>query len=166
MEISTELGNFLGEKRALADAITREFRGGTPAKAIAREVAAAFSRDQVTQYLATVALQDTACKALREAHLDGAVGVSVTGIDAPREARLTIGVDPAEAPDDRGQPGGDYAGLPARIRAALRDFHITLDLTQADRADRAERDIVTDELINKILLEGEPVRLIKLKPRT
>lgn len=30
-------------------------------------VAAAFSRDQVTQYLATVALNDTAHKALREA---------------------------------------------------------------------------------------------------
>ena len=155
VNIGTELGNFLGEKRALVDAITREFRVGTPAKAIAREVAAAFSRDQVTQYLAAVALQDAARKALREAGLDGAVGVSVTGIDPPREAHLAIGADPSEVPG--------YADLPSRIRAALRDFHITLDLPQADKA---EHDVITDELIDKILLDGERVRLVKLKPRT
>ncbi len=155
VDIRTELGNFLGEKRALVDAITREFRAGTPAKAIARQVAAAFSRDQVTQYLATVALQDAARKALREAGLDGAAGVTVTGIDPPREAHLAIGADPSEVPG--------YADLPARIRAALRDFHITLDLPQADRA---EHDPVTDELIDRLLLDGEQVRLVKLRPRT
>lgn len=155
MDIRTELGNFLGEKRALVDAITREFRDGTPAKALAREVAVAFSRDQVTQYLAAVALQDTASKALREAGLDGAVGVTVTGIDPPREAHLAIGADPSEVPG--------YADLPIQIRAALRQFHITLDLPQADRA---EHDAVTDELIDKLLLDGEQVRLIKLRPRT
>jgi hypothetical protein len=154
VDIGTELGNFLGEKRALVDAITREFHAGTPAKAIAREVAAAFSRDQVTQYLAAVSLQDTAREALREGGLDGAVGVSVTGIDPPREAHLTIGADPSEISGD--------ADLPTRIRAALRDFHITLDLRQADRA---EHDVVTADLIDKLLLGGEPVRLIKLRPR-
>ena len=155
VDIRTEIGNFLGEKRALVDAIAREFRAGTPAKAIAREVAAAFSRDQVTQYLAAVALQDAAREALREAGLDGATCVSVTGIDPPREAYLAIGADPSEVPG--------YADLPARIRAALRDFHITLDLPQADKA---EHDVITDELIDKILLDGERVRLVKLKPRT
>ena len=155
VDIRTELGNFLGEKRALVDAITREFRAGTPAKAIARQVAAAFSRDQVTQYLAAVALQDAARKALREAGLDGAAGVTVTGIDPPREAHLAIGADPSEVPG--------YADLPARIRAALRDFHITLDLPQAGMA---EHDAVTDELIDRLLLDGEQVRLVKLRPRT
>ncbi len=154
VDIRTELGNFLSEKRALVDAITREFRVGTPAKAIAREVAAAFSRDQVTQYLAAVALQDAARKALREAGLGGVAGVSVTGIDPPREAHLAIGADPAEVPG--------YVDLPGRIRAALRDFHITLDLAQADRV---EHDVATDEVIDKVLLDGQRVRLIKLKPR-
>jgi hypothetical protein len=155
VDIRSELGIFLGEKRALVDAITREFRVGTPAKAIAREVVAAFSRDQVTQYLAAVALHDAARKALREAGLDGAVGVSVTGIDPPREAHLAIGADPAEVPG--------YADLPARIRDALNAFHITLELPQAARA---VHNAVTDELIDKLLLNGERVRLVKLKPRT
>lgn len=155
VDIRAELGNFLGEKRALVDAIAGEFRAGTPAKALAREVAAAFSRDQVTQYLAAVALHDAARKALQEAGLYGAAGVSVTGIDPPREARLAIGADPSEVPG--------YAELPARIRAALREFQITLDLPQADRA---EHDAVTGEQIDKLLLAGEQVRLIKLKPRT
>jgi hypothetical protein len=155
MDIRTELNNFLGGKRALVDAITREFRDGTPAKALARDVAAAFSRDQVTQYLAAVALHDAARKALREAGLDGAAGVSMTGIDPPREAHLAIGADPSEVPG--------FADLPTRIRAALRDFHVTLDLPQADRA---EHDAVTDEVVDKLLLDGEQVRLIKLKPRT
>ncbi|MFI8943145.1 hypothetical protein [Streptomyces syringium] len=151
MDIKTELDNFLGAKRALVDAITREFRAGKPAKAIARTVVAAFSRDQVTQYLGAVALHDTARKALREAGLE-LVDVRVTGIDAPREAHLAIAADPAETPG--------YAGLPSRIRAALHDFHITLDLP------RGEHDEITDDLIDGFLLDGEPVRLIKLKPRT
>ncbi|MEU6355964.1 hypothetical protein ABZ896_42750 [Streptomyces sp. NPDC047072] len=152
MDIRTELDNFLGEQRALVDAITREFRSGTPAKAIARSVAPAFSRDQVTQYLAAITLHDTARKALKEAGLE-LVDVHVTGIDAPREARLVIAADPAET--------SDYASLPDRIRAALRDFLITLDLPRT-----GEHDEITDDLIDGFLLDGEPVRLVKLKPRT
>jgi hypothetical protein len=163
MDIRSALSNFLGEKRALVNAITREFRDGTPAKTIAREVAEAFSRDQVTQYLAAVALADAASKALQEAQLGGVASAWVTGIDPPREAHLAISTDPAEAPDSKGLPGSDYAGLPSRIRAALRDFHITLDLP---RAGREEHGILTAELIDKLLLDGEPVRLVKLKPRT
>ncbi|KNE83301.1 hypothetical protein AB0B04_19040 [Streptomyces xinghaiensis] len=151
MDIRTEVENFLGEKHALVDAITREFRAGTAAKAIARTVAPAFSRDQVTQYLAAIALHDAARKALRESGLELAE-VSVTGIDAPREAHLRIAADPAET--------SDYVALPNRIRAALRDSLITLSLPHG------EHDEITDELIDELLLDGEPVRLVKLKPRT
>lgn len=151
MDIRIELSNFLGEKRALVDAITREFRRGTPAKTIARSVSPAFSRDQVTQYLAAVALHDSARTALKEAGLE-LVDVRVTGIDAPREALLIVAADPTETPN--------YEDLPSRIRYALRDFHITLDLPQG------EHDEITDDLIDSILLEGDPVRLVKLKPRS
>ncbi|MGW1155993.1 hypothetical protein ACWD45_32520 [Streptomyces rubiginosohelvolus] len=151
MDIRTELDNFLGEKRALVDAITREFRSGTAAKAIARSVSPAFSRDQVTQYLAAVALHDSARTALQEAELE-LVEVRVTGIDAPREALLTVVADRAETPD--------YEDLPSRIRSALRDFHITLDLPQG------EHDEITDDLVDTFLLDGDTVRLVKLKPRT
>ncbi|MEU0765139.1 hypothetical protein ABZ351_36410 [Streptomyces microflavus] len=151
MDIRTELDSFLGAKRALVDAITREFRSGTPAKAIARSVFPAFSRDQVTQYLAAVALLDSARTALQEAGLE-LVEVRVTGIDAPREALLTVAADPAETPD--------YEDLPSRIRSALRDFHITLDLPQG------EHDEITDDLVDTFLLDGDTVRLVKLKPRT
>ncbi|MFD7161107.1 hypothetical protein ACFV9C_41440 [Kribbella sp. NPDC059898] len=151
MDIRIELDNFLGERRLLVDAITREFRAGTPAKAVARAVAPAFSRDQVTQYLAAVALQDSARKALREAGITWA-DVSVTGIDAPREARLRIAANPTENPD--------FTSLPAQIRAALRDFHIGLDLPQG------EHDDITDELVDDLLLNDEPARLVKLKPRS
>ncbi|MGZ2361486.1 hypothetical protein LRE75_33210 [Streptomyces sp. 372A] len=154
MDIRIELDNFLGEKRALVDAITREFRDGTPAKEIARMVAPAFSRDQVTQYLSAVALADKARKALEEAGLSFAAGVSVSGIDAPREVRLTPAADPAETPD--------YPSLPTRIRGALRDFQITLDLLQATKHDEDASDTEIDEFF----LDGQPVRLIKLKPRT
>ncbi|MFF9150420.1 hypothetical protein ACF1BN_36815 [Streptomyces sp. NPDC014861] len=154
MDIRTELDNFLGEKRALIDAITREFRAGTPAKEIARTVAPAFSRDQVTQYLSAIALADKARKALKEANLAFAADVSVTGIDAPREARLIPAADPQETPD--------YPSLPARIRDALRDFHITLGLLQTGEHDEDTSDAEIDEFF----LDGQPVRLIKLKPRT
>lgn len=151
MDIRVELDSFLGAKRSLVDAITREFRAGTPAKAIARSVSPAFSRDQVTQYLAAVALHDSARTALQEAGLE-LVEVRVTGIDAPREALLTVAADPAETPD--------YEDLPSRIRSALRDFHITLDLPQG------EHDEITDDLVDTFLLDGDTVRLLKLKPRT
>lgn len=80
--------------------------------------------------------------------------MSVTGIDAPREARLTPAADPDETPD--------YPSLPARIRDALRDFHITLDLLQTGEHDEDTSDADIDEFF----LDGQPVRLIKLKPRT
>jgi hypothetical protein len=153
MDISTELGSFLGERRALIDAIARELRAGASANAVAREVAPAFSRDQVKEYAAAIALQDTARKALREAGLDGAADVRATGIDPPREAHLNLAAVPSE-------PG--YASLPGRIRAALRDYHITLALPHTDQA---ECDEITDGLIDKVLLDGERVRLVKLKPR-
>ncbi|MGW5398076.1 hypothetical protein [Streptomyces sp. NPDC003952] len=154
MGIRIELDNFLGQKRALVDAITREFRAGTPAKEVARMAAPAFSRDQVTQYLSAVALADKARKALEEADLAFAADVSVAGIDAPREARLTPAADPEETPD--------YLSLPARIRDALSDFHITLGLLQTGEHDEDTSDAEIDEFF----LDGEPVRLIKLKPRT
>ncbi|MFE5713436.1 hypothetical protein ACFQ7J_21805 [Streptomyces sp. NPDC056501] len=117
-------------------------------------VAPAFSRDQVTQYLSAVALADKAQKALEEAGLAFAADVSVTGIDAPREARLTVAADPEETPD--------YPSLPSRIRDALRDFHITLGLLQTGEHDEDTSNAEIDEFF----LNGQPVRLIKLKPRT
>ncbi|MFJ4866804.1 hypothetical protein [Streptomyces sp. NPDC088748] len=152
MDIRTEVDNFLGEKRALVDAITREFRSGVSAKSLARSVGPAFSRDQVTQYLAAVALHDSAGRALEEAGLRAYVDVRLTGIDAPREAHLAVSVDSTETPA--------YAGLAVRIRGALRDFLITLDLPQG------EHDEITDDLIDGFLLDGQPVRLVRLKPRT
>src|SRR5262249_38254306 len=115
MGMSAELANFLGERRAFIDAIARELRGGASANAVAREVAPAFSRDQVKQFAAAIPLQDTARKALREAGLDNSADVRVTGIAPPREAHLSLAADPSE-------PG--YATLPARIRDALRPFGI------------------------------------------
>ncbi|MFJ5846407.1 hypothetical protein [Streptomyces sp. NPDC092903] len=47
-----------------------------------------------------------------------------------------------------------------QIRDSLRDFHITLDLPQGEHED------ITDDLIDELLLDGEPVRLVKLKART
>ncbi|WP_446040786.1 hypothetical protein [Streptomyces sp. SID1121] len=154
MDIRTELDNFLGEKRALVDAMAREFRNGTPAKEIARSVAGAFSRDQVTQYLSAVALHDAARKALQEAGLAFAADVSVTGIDAPREAWLVIAADP--------EGTADLASLPARVREALRDFHISLGLPQIGEHE----DDISDAEIDELFLDAQPVRLLKLKPRT
>ncbi|MEV4999388.1 hypothetical protein [Streptomyces niveus] len=154
MDIRTELDNFLGEKRALVDAMAREFRNGTPAKEIARSAAAAFSRDQVTQYLSAVALHDATRKALHEAGLAFAADVSVTGIDAPREAWLVIAADPEET--------ADFAALPTRVREALRDFHISLGLPQIGEHENDISDVEIDEFF----LDAQPVRLVKLKPRT
>lgn len=75
-------------------------------------------------------------------------------MDAPREARLIPAADPAETPD--------YPSLPTRIRDALRDFHITLGLLQTGEHDEDTSDAEIDEFF----LDGQPVRLIKLKPRT
>ncbi|MGW0876571.1 hypothetical protein ACWD3J_39940 [Streptomyces sp. NPDC002755] len=150
-DIKPELDNYLGAKRALVDTMARAFRSGSSAMAVWRSVTPAFSRDQVKEYLAAVALLDAARKALKEAGLAGDVDVSVTGIDTPREARLVIAAEPAEVPD--------YLGLASRIRSALRDFHITLDLPQG------EHDEITDSLVDELLLDGSPVCLVKLKPR-
>lgn len=87
-----------------------------------------------------------------KAGLSSSVDVSLTRIDAPCEARVIIAADPEEIPD--------YSALPSRVRAALRDFHITLDLPQG------EHDEITDNLIDELLLDGEPVRLARLKPQT
>ncbi|GAA0438259.1 hypothetical protein [Streptomyces luteireticuli] len=151
-DIRPELDNYLGAKGGLVDAMTNAFRSGAPAMAVWRSVAPAFSRDQVKQYLAAIALHDSARKALKETGLGAAADVSVTGIDAPREARLVIAADPDETPD--------YQALAGKIRAALRDFHITLDLPQS------EHEEITDALIDELLLDGEPVRLVKQQPRT
>ncbi|MFF5265008.1 hypothetical protein ACFY4C_39330 [Actinomadura viridis] len=148
-DLRTELANYLGEKRLLVEAITREFRAGVSANAIARQVSAAFGRDQVKQYLAAVALRDSAANALAEAGLDSVASAAVTGIDAPREAHLTVYADPSEI--------DDVTSLPTRIRDALRPFHITL-------AHAASNDPDTE--LDTLLLDGEPVRLVRLKPRT
>lgn len=63
-----------------------------------------------------------------------------------------MAADPAEMPNNEDPP--------SRIRSALRDFHITLDVPQG------EHDEITDDLIDSFLLEGDAVRLVKLKPRT
>lgn len=154
--LRTELDNFLSSKNAVIDTITREFRDGTSARALANSVAQAFSRDQVVQYLGAVALHDSARSALKRADLGAAADTSVTGIDAPREARLNIAVDPAETPD--------YADLPGRIRAALRDSHLTLALAHGFPTDKDAR--ITDDFIDEVLLDGEPVRIVKATPAT
>ncbi|MFZ3491625.1 hypothetical protein ACODT5_00030 [Streptomyces sp. 5.8] len=151
-DIRPELDNYLGAKRALVDTMTSAFRSGAPAMTVWRSVAPAFSRDQVKEYLASIALMDAARRAADEAGIAASFDVSVTGIDAPREARLVIAADPAETPG--------YAGLAGKIRSALRDFHITLDLPQVDH------DEITDSLIDELMLDGEPVRLVRLKPRS
>jgi hypothetical protein len=150
--IQLDLDNYLGARRALIDTMTRKFRSGASAMEVWRLVAVAFGRDQVKQYLASVALHDAARKALAKAGLGSSVDVSLTGIDAPREARVIIASDPAETPD--------YGALPRRVRAALRDFHVTLDLPQG------EHDEVTDKLVDEQFLDGEPIRLVRLKPLT
>ncbi|MEV7156949.1 hypothetical protein AB0N77_20345 [Streptomyces misionensis] len=154
--LRTELDNFIASRNAVIDTMTREFRSGTSARALANSVTQAFSRDQVVQYLGAVALHDSARNALKRADLDAAVDTRVTGIDAPREARLNIAVDPAEAPD--------YAALPGRIRAALRDSHLTLALTHGFPAGENSR--ITDDFIDEVLLDGEPVRIVKATPAT
>ncbi|MFD4605385.1 hypothetical protein ACFWPQ_46155 [Streptomyces sp. NPDC058464] len=54
--------------------------------------------------------------------------------------------------------------MASRIRTALLGFHLTLGIPQ--NFPRGEDDNITDELIDEVLLDGEPVRLIKLQPRT
>lgn len=155
-ELHTGLDNFIASRNALIDIITREFRNGTSARALANSVTPAFSRDQVVQYLGAIALHDSARSALKRAGLDAAVDTHVTGINAPREANLNIAVDPAETPD--------YADLPGRIRAALRDSHLTLALTHG--FPTKEGPGITDDFIDEVLLDGDPVRIVKAMPAT
>jgi hypothetical protein len=160
VDVTREVENYLGVKRTLVDAMAREFRAGAGAKALARAVAPAFSRDQVLQYLAAVAVVDAARTGLREAGLDGVVGVWVTGIEPPREARLCLKGDPAD--------GVDPAALPGQVRAALRDFHVTLDLPR-DYPGGAGAGVVADAeagaAVDALLADGDAVRLVRLKPR-
>jgi hypothetical protein len=141
--------NLLGERQLLIDEITRATRGGMAAKEVARLVTPAFGRDQVLQFVAAVTLRDSARTALAEADLDNVVDTSVTGIDAPREARLRLSADPDETPD--------HALLPDRIRAALRPFHITL----APARDGSDPHADPDDLLR----DGQEVRLLRIEPR-
>src|SRR5206468_8088542 len=113
-------------------------------------VAPAFSRDQVKQFLANVAIADSARKALTEAGLSAAVDAAVSGIDAPRQATLAATAAPAEIED--------YDMLPQRVRAALRDFHLTLDLPLGEEYETPE-DSDVGRFIDRLLLDGASVRL-------
>ncbi|MEU8779592.1 hypothetical protein [Streptomyces sp. NPDC048606] len=155
-ELQIELGNYTSSRNALIEIITRQFRGGTSARALAHSVAPAFSRDQVVQYLGAVALHDSAHSALKAADLGAAVDTCVSGIDSPREARLNIAVDPAETPG--------YTGLPDRIRAALRDSHLTLTLTH--NFPKGEDTEIADDFVDEMLLDGGLVRIVKAAPAT
>lgn len=146
-EIQSELDNFLGSKRALIDTITRQFRDGVPADVLARAVTPAFCHDQITQYLSAVDLHDAARKALRESNLAFAADVRVTGIDAPREAVMILSADPKETPD--------LPSLLGRIRNALRDVNIALELSQTG----VYEDGATDADIDRYFLDAGPVRL-------
>ena len=154
--VELALKTFLGEKQLLLEALTRAHREGTEAKRLARLLAPAFGRDQVQQYLAAIRLHDSARRALSEAGLGAHLDVYVTGIESPREARLCLAADPAETPH--------HADLPRKIRAALRDFHLTLDVTRD--FPRGEDDRITDSFVDEVLLDGEPVRLVKAQPLT
>lgn len=157
MDIEAELRNFLGERQLLVEAIKREFRSGTSAMEIARAVAPAFGRDQVKQFLANVAIADSARKALAEAGLSAVVDAVVSGIDAPRQAVLAATADPAEVEE--------FETLPQRVREALRDFHLTLDLPLGEEYEIPE-DGELGRFVDRLLLDGESVRLVKIKPRT
>ncbi|MER7805087.1 hypothetical protein ABTX71_32745 [Streptomyces parvulus] len=153
--------NLLGERANLIHMMAMASRHGLSAKEVARLVAPAFGRDQVLQYLAVVTLHDAANKALNEAGLAAFVDVSVTGIDAPREARLNLVADPAETPD--------FATLPGRVRDALRDFLITLDVAQGyplgEDYPKGEDERIISSFVDEVLLDGEPVRLVRIEPR-
>lgn len=157
MDMQTELSNFLGEKRNLVDAITREFRAGTSAAAIAREVTSAFGRDTVTQYLAAVERCDLAREALQGAALDGFVSAAVTGIEPPRQATICLTVDPAEV--------ADIEGIPAEIRSALAPFHLGLELIAEDDQVVSGTDPESvDHAVDRTLLDGDSVQIVRMRP--
>ncbi|MFI8977187.1 hypothetical protein ACIGO9_30190 [Nocardia asteroides] len=156
MDIQTEVGNYLRERARLVDAIRREGLAGTPAVEIARGVpTAAFSRDQVKEFIACVLLADTAAKAFAQAGLAGVLTARESGIDAPRHVTATLTVDPQQL--------RDRPEVARQARDALRDYLLTLELPlgQPDPGPGERED-----LIDRLLLDGAAVRLVKLKPRT
>lgn len=150
-DLSQVYANFMGERRRLVDAIAGEYRAGASAASIAHRVSPAFGRDVVTEFCAEIRLYDSARKAMDEAGLRGQVSLTPPAIDAPREVRVNLAADPADLSPDA------YAALPDRIRAALRDFQITLAPT-ADTDDGGPVDAT--------LLDGDAARLVRLAPRT
>ncbi|WP_410583880.1 hypothetical protein [Amycolatopsis sp. lyj-108] len=112
----------------------------------------AFGRDQVIEYLAALALRESASKAVGEAGLASIVDTSVSGIEAPREALVVLSGNAEET--------ADFATVPQPLRQALHDFAITVTVRAS------EHDEVTDDLVDSLLLEGEQVRLVKREPRT
>lgn len=104
------------------------------------------------EYLAAVAVHDAARKALDEAGLGFAADVSVSGIDAPREARLVVVVDPEDAPD--------HDMLVRRVWLTLRDRHIAMDHPRGGYEDTTD-----DTFIDEALVNGETVCLVEVRPR-
>ncbi|MFE5325491.1 hypothetical protein ACFRCG_03595 [Embleya sp. NPDC056575] len=151
-DIAPGLDNYHGARRALVDAVTAAFRSGTPAPDVARSVAPALGRDRVEEYLAAVAVHDAARRALDEAGLGFAADVSVSGMDAPREARLVVVVDPGDAPD--------HDMLVRRVRRALRDRHIAVEHPRGARGDA-----IDDTFIDEALVNGETMCLVEVRPR-
>lgn len=70
-------------------------------------------------------------------------------LTAHDRARKTLAADPAEMPD--------VAGLPRRVREALRNYHLTLAATSGEHA------LATVEAMP---LDGEPARVAKARPLT
>lgn len=145
LNLAVEVGNYLGEKRALISAIKRAALAGKPSARIESAAAPAFSRDQVRQFVAAVRFCEAARKILKEAGLGDAADLRVTGFDPPREVRLNLCADPDE---------DGYETLPDRVREAFRNF-ATLELIPRHHDD--------SEKIDDLLRDGEPVRLTRQK---
>lgn len=145
--ITFERDNYLGQKRALVDAIRRAALAGTPSAQIESATAPAFSRDQVRQFVAAIRFREAARRILAEAGLAEAVDLRVTGFEPPREVRLNLAADPGDYPG--------YEKLPDRIRDAFRNF-ATLELIPGHHAD--------DEKVDDLLRDGEQVRLARRNP--
>ncbi|MFZ2529761.1 MAG: hypothetical protein WAX14_19235 [Rhodococcus sp. (in: high G+C Gram-positive bacteria)] len=155
MDIAIELENFHAAKIELVRLMTDEFRRGTSAAEVARALSSAFSRDVVTQYLGTVDRFDRATTALAENDLDGIAGAWYTGIAAPRETRLALSIGPEEV--------ADHEGVPDRIRNALAPFHLTLAPTSEGPAAAGES---TGDAVDRLLLDGDAVQIVRATPRT
>ncbi|UUV32335.1 hypothetical protein NQK81_02455 [Amycolatopsis roodepoortensis] len=148
-----EVENFLGARRNVVEAITHDFlEEGCSARAVAAAASPAFGRDQVIEYLAAVALRQSAAKAIAEAGLASVADTGVSGIEAPREALVALSGNAEET--------ADFAALPQRLRQALKEFAITVTVRAG------EHDDITDDLVDSLLLDGEQVRLVKVEPRS